>query len=186
MAKITRRSKQTPTSYLLAIDPGEAHCGMALMRRDGTSGEAEKDWACIAAWTVDPDECIRYTASALMVGVHRTEQDEQRAERHGSDALPIDTLVIEEFRLYPWASEEQAFSEIPTIKVIGVLEYLHRAHNRLGGACTLVKQSAQIKKPTRAICRARKVISKAGSTHAKDAQLHAWYHLLRLGETEAI
>lgn len=151
--------------HLLAIDPGDVHVGMALFEGD----------RCIAAWEVDPDECVRYVASGLT----------------GHQEPSIDTLVVEKFVLYPWMAQQQSFSEFHTVELIGVLKYIHRAAANLAAKDgkeppVLELQPATIKDPTRNILRGKGVVSvakrdKAGN-HAADAELHGYYYLLR--ETE--
>lgn len=51
----------------------------------------------------------------------------------------IDILVVEAFRLYPKLAREQGYSDFPTPKLIGVIEFLGRKHQvpvHLQGAST--------------------------------------------------
>lgn len=87
-------------------------------------------------------------------------------------------IAIEEFRLYPDKAALQAYSNMPTSKLIGVLEYIARKQ----GAQAFL-QPADIKRPTEALMKARgmkhlAVVRKQGG-HAKDAETHAVYRLLK-------
>lgn len=133
---------------VLAIDPGERHCGMAWFI----------DGKCTQAIERLPGECIIQVRLDLEV----------RA---------IDVLVVEEYRLYPWKAAQQAFSQIKTIEVIGVLRYLFAIHGT--DAMTWVEQGASIKEPTQGILRAKGLKKRAkGSQHALDAELHGYYYLM--------
>lgn len=154
---------------LLAIDPGEVHVGLAVFH-DGT---------CIDAFEMAPHETIVLVRDLL-----------SRRRLH--------TLVVEQFRLYPWLAEQQAFSDFKTVELIGVLRYLwatrgeldtgeltNKQGERLATAiewCTWVENPATIKTPTRAILKARKIKSTAARLraggHASDAELHGYHYLL--------
>lgn len=153
---------------ILAIDPGEKHCGLAYFE------DTDSEWHVVSSWEEEPDECVM-TAYRLM-----TEEG-------------LNVLVVEEFRLYPWKSEQQGFSQIKTVEVIGVLRYLHmRAAALLEGHGALPvtewrEQGASIKKPTAAICNAKGIKTTPKSNrHMKDAQLHGWYYILKELEGEDV
>lgn len=147
---------------ILAIDPGEVHCGLAYFEDD------DSDWHLVSSWELDPWECV-WTAFRMIA----------------EDGL--DFLVVEEFRLYPWKSQQQGFSQIKTIEVIGVLRFLHRRAMELGHECEWEEQGASIKKPTAGITNAKgiKPMSKSNK-HMKDAQLHGWYFIMKKIEGEEI
>lgn len=147
---------------ILAIDPGEVHCGMAYFEDDNES------WHLVSSWELEPNDC-EWTAFRMI-----TEEN-------------LDTLIVEEFRLYPWKSEQQAFNQIRTVEVIGVLRFLYGRAVELGHECKWKEQGASIKKPTAAIINAKGIKAMKGSNrHMKDAQLHGWYHILHDLEGEAI
>jgi hypothetical protein len=116
------------------------------------------DETCIKAWEETPADAIIFIR-------------EEVAE--------LDVLVIEEFRLYPWMLDNQAWSDLPTCQLIGVLKYLHAVHG--DASVKLVMQAATIKKPTARILRARRIVSQAKRSraggHAYDAELHGWHYL---------
>lgn len=150
------RRVQFATFPTLAIDPGDVHCGMALFN----------EGKCLDAWKMKPVECERFVQSALR------EQE-------------IQALVVEEFRLYPWESDAQAWSQFLTVEVIGVLRWLWLTE---GTNCIWKEQGANIKKPSRGILRMRKIKSmakaKGAGGHALDAELHGYHFLLRYSEQE--
>ena len=137
-----------------AIDPGDTHCGMASFAADHWTQGA---YACV--WTNEhtPLDCLQLVNEAIRDGV--------------------EYLVIEEFRLYPWVSDQQAWSQLKTSQLIGALKTTY-LQNRQDGQY-LVMQPASIKKPTTAQLRKRKIPSKAKlakvGRHCQDAELHGWY-----------
>lgn len=149
--------------WMLAIDPGEQHTGVAQFRlwTDGTGWRGE----CVAAWEAPPDEVIAHLAGVL---------------DPSSDHQPkIGVLVVEEWRLYEDRMANLVGTEILTIEVIGVIRYLWRASVRRGSGCEWIQHGARVKTGTRKILRAKQIRSRAnGSTHGKDAELHGWYHLM--------
>jgi hypothetical protein len=86
-----------------------------------------------------------------------------------------DALVVEEFRLYPWATKTLIGSSLATVEVIGVLPYLAGANG-----IPFVTQPASIKVPTMAIAwkRAIALQSRGHSGHAHDGELRGIHHLL--------
>lgn len=164
---------------ILAIDPGETHCGMAYFEDDDDA------WHVVSSWEERPEECFN-TAYRFM-----TEEG-------------LDVLVVEEFRLFPWKSQQQGFSQLKTVETIGVLRYLHRRACELIEASNNVKsnvgkwsepqtlpkwieQGSSILKPTRAICKAKGIRRVRGSNdHEASAQIHGWYYILKVLEGEEI
>lgn len=132
---------------LVAIDPGEIHCGVATWNDSDTDPHV---------YEYDPELLAEVLESWY----------------HGSGWKP--TTVIEEFRLYPWKAQEQGYSQLKTVEVIGVVRHLCR---RFG--VTLVEQSATIKKPTFAQLQARGVLLKGTNQHMRDAEAHGWYYQLK-------
>lgn len=124
---------------------------------------------CVRAWEETPDGCTDQIVDWLLDG--------------------IDAIVVEEFRLYPWAAEQQSFKTFPEVEVIGVIKWLHRTMAEENGSqCRLVMQQASIKEPTTKILRHKKIKSLAKAVgaggHAKDAELHGWHHILKNQENK--
>src|ERR1017187_9871856 len=100
------------------------------------------------------------------------------AEVNEADWLPrfaelvetLDLVVIEEFRLYPGSAPALSWSPMKTVKMIGAMEWIATC---AGVPITL--QSAAVKIPTRAQCKARGIVWKHKSIHARDALLHLHY-----------
>ena len=91
---------------------------------------------------------------------------------------PADTLVIEEFRLYPNKAAAQSWSPMRTSELIGALKWIAAQHD-----AQVVMQPASIKIPTRKQCAARGICyNGVDSIHAKDAWLHLQYFILRGGK----
>lgn len=142
-------------AQVLAIDPGGVHCGMAWF----------EDGACVRVEDTSPDLCIDL-ANHWMLQPH------------------AQTLVIEEFRLYPWMAAQQSFSTFATVETIGALKLARRWN---APHIELVMQPASIKKPTERIMKARKITMLAHAenmgVHCADAELHAYHHTNKTGAT---
>lgn len=179
MTKQQRRPDQ-----LYAIDPGDVHVGLAGFAVDGLSGLPYCEWT--AEYT--PGEAQDLIAARLRAG-------------------QIQTLVIEDFRLYEDKAAEQTGSRMLTPQLIGVLTYLVRVNNRIieetasefvrpqgperwtascrgcRRAVELVFQNADVKRPTLGVLKAKGIKSRAATDrtggHAKDAEIHGWHWLLR-------
>ena len=139
---------------VLAIDPGEVHCGMAEFL----------GLRCYHAYEVEPWECLDIVERSL-----RLEE--------------IDVLVVEKFQLYASKAMSQAGSELGTVKLIGALEYLHRRHGqrvRLVAYPASNKKVIQGMLRAKNIPSEAKR-SRAGG-HALDAELHGYYYLLTESE----
>lgn len=180
------------TSDLIAIDPGDRWTGVAFFK------EEEDGWYCQDA-----------------VEMSREEFEDAFCELIMSDDRPR-IVIYEKFRLYEDKALLQTGSEFDTSQLIGVIKFIVRVHNDHakrhalaqadhkmltceleGGACAdpskpmlevqLVKQPADIKKPTRGILRYKKIKSVAkpiskelyeNRDHVVDAELHGWKHIL--------
>lgn len=182
---------------LIAVDPGDVHCGVAFfVRADNKFG-----WQCTNTEEFSPDDFLDALAETFV------EQDPD-----------WQFLVYEKFRLYADKARLQTGSEFPTAQIIGVVRWLGRTHNRHagehraalengslctcqlpGGTCDparqagqgryvgpveLVCQPADIKKPTAGILRTKGIKSVAKLEgdrlgHRVDAELHGWHFILR-------
>lgn len=113
---------------ILAIDPGETS---GMVRLDISNlvrlGEVRQGVIPVFVRAVDPATLYR--------------------ELEGPGIY--DAVVIEEFRLYPWLATHQSYSTLPTVKVIGVVEYLCAKYDT-----PLYSQRADIKKEARSIAEA--------------------------------
>lgn len=158
----TGQVKSSEQMGVIAIDPGDVHCGMALGILTEQDGKREFD--VVKAWESDPDECADYVASWLVSG-------------------ELAALVVEKFNLYADKAEAQIGSEFPTVQLIGVLKYLVRVANleaeKQGRLCaSLAMYGADTKKSMRNQLRARGItLLPAEADHARDAQLHLWHYV---------
>lgn len=187
---------------LIAVDPGDRWTGVAFFARD-----EEGKWYCQDAQEFDPHDFEDALAETLFLD---------------RDGTPPPIIVYEKWRLYADHAREKTGSEFDTSQHIGVIKYLVRVHNDHvdrheiaekqgkmmtceleGGGCAdpkarpqrveIVKQPADIKKPTRGILNQKKIKSVAGPIakaeyggrdHIKDAELHGWHHIMRTMEEE--
>jgi hypothetical protein len=81
---------------LLAIDPGEKYCGVALFTYD------LNDILAVLTATWDPETLYRKLEHAVL----------------------LDRVVLERYVIYPWALKQHGFASVPTIEVIGVVKHL--------------------------------------------------------------
>lgn len=97
-------------SVLLAVDPGDVHVGLALFTY-GPDADGDEAADCTRAWETDPATAIDLIASWLL-------------------NYQIDTLVVEEFRLYPGKAKQLTGSTMPTCELIGQIKWAHRLDAR--------------------------------------------------------
>jgi hypothetical protein len=128
---------------VVAIDPGEKHCGIAWFN----NGE-------FTAITMSPDKFLNQLHKLMLAGDN------------------LMTLVVEEFRLFPWKSGVQAFSQMSTCEVIGVIKYLARLYNQ-----EVVFQKPSDVKSFVSDNKLRQAGMLTGDSHAKDASRHLFYYL---------
>lgn len=83
--------------FVLSIDPGELHCGVA--------------------WSQGPEVVKTVTWAPAMLF------DYLEGYVDGTQRKP-EVLVYESYHLYPWLLQEQGFSEVLTAQHIGVIRYL--------------------------------------------------------------
>lgn len=105
---------------ILAIDPGHT-CGLATLRirDDGVLG-------------IPYDHQVQSVRPGHVYHLLETEE--------------FDVVVAEEFRLYPWLATHQAFSELKTVRVLGVIEWLAAKRG-----FPFYEQRADIKKEARSL-----------------------------------
>lgn len=193
-----RRVWATPVkadTELVAIDPGDRWTGVAFFATDDDGG-----WYCQDAQEFAPHEFEDALAELILL----------------DRSTPPPIIVYEKWRLYGDKAALQTGSEFEASQHIGVIKYLVRVHNEhvdrheaaeaagkmmtcelQGGQCEdpakrpqrieIVKQGAEIKKPTAGILRTKKIKSVAkpiarelygGRDHVVDAELHGWKHIL--------
>lgn len=90
-----------------------------------------------------------------------------------------DQIVMEEYRLYPWLLQQQGFSAVETVEIIGVVKHLARQRG-----WPVEMQPASIKKPAEGITRTRGIRLVGRTRHARDAELHGWYWILKKREAD--
>lgn len=145
----TGEIRRAAQQAVVAIDPGDVHCGMAL-GIVSTSGQ----FICTRAWEATPNECADEVAGWLLAG-------------------ELQAVVVERFSLYADKAATQVGSSFPTAELIGVLKYLVR----VAGSASIAIQGADIKKSMRAQLAARGIkLLPAEADHARDAQLHLWHY----------
>lgn len=126
----------------MAIDPGDKHCGTAYFV-DG-----------VCKWTKDmtQDELFDWL------------------EDHRVGAGELFEVVLEEFRLYPWKSDAQSFSQMLTAEAIGVVKFICKRRDWI-----VTPARTANKKPVFAIMRKRGERLIGRTQHEKDAQAHGYY-----------
>lgn len=138
---------------ILAVDPGEEHCGLAVFQGGECVWTGEKEPVGLFDW--------------LALG----------AALWSRDTLQWDTVVVEEFRLFPKRAAAQAWSRFGTVEVIGALKEWCRRER-----VELVMQPASVLKPTASILRARGIeLRSKGAPHARSAEQHGWHYLMAAG-----
>lgn len=131
----------------LAIDPGDT-TGWATFRVDGSA-------ITYGQWT---------GKEAVYDNLVQMLHDE-----------PIQLIILEDFRLYPWKSMEQAWSQLNTVRIIGAIECI----------CTLRKlkyvlQSTSVK-PLGYRYAGIQPPKNHKESHGPDAYVHGVYYLQKQG-----
>lgn len=93
----------------------------------------------------------------------------------------IDAVVIEDYRIYSWKTDEHAWQSVHTLRLLGAIEWVC---HELG--LPLIKQSAQ---QAKGFCDDLKLeawgVYKVGQRHARDAIRHAcYYQLFRVAQIQ--
>jgi len=145
--------------YVLAIDPGDAHVGIASW-----GGARPDDRDAIFDW----EGVLAYEESAARA----VDLIDQILAIKSSDAI----LVLEEFRLYPDRAREQSWSQMQTSEMIGAIKLVARRRG-----VKVVEQGASIKKATRAQLKKRGIKQVGKGGHARDAELHLAHYCLKEG-----
>ena len=156
---IARDLFESLPEWTVAVDPGET-VGMAVRSRAlpiGMKYPSPEDHLMVL--TLDPDRAHDEFAQFCL-----------RASRAG--VRP--TLVIEEYRIYPDKAMVHAGKTVPTAECIGAFKYIARRMK-----CNVIEQASSVKQTTAAMLRTRGVVLQGKSEHAKDAELHMWYPVLR-------
>lgn len=138
--------------YVLAIDPGDIHVGWAEYNSADPPIRAGE-------WTAD--EAVERVGYELKMGI--------------VGMLDV-VLVVEEFVLYPGQDRRTTWTKQSTSEMIGALKHVARQLE-----VPVVEQGANIKKPTRAQLPARGIHQVGSGTHARDAELHLYYYILKEG-----
>ena len=83
-------------------------------------------------------------------------------------------LVVENYRIYPWRSKQHEWSEVPTLRYIGMIQYIAASRG--------IPVSLQMAQLAKVFATDRKLKSwglyKADKKHANDAIRHGCYFLL--------
>jgi hypothetical protein len=162
-----RPEKKDNITRIMSIDPGDVHNGIAIGNLDPDEEEGRQ---LKIRWQADWD---RFKLIAEM------------EEYLNSQVVRVDAILIEKFVLYPWMARQQGFSEFPTVKIIGIIEYFA---GRLD--VPLIKMDTSNKNPAVAVARANqprllktygnrakgKVYFTGSNEHERDALAHlAWF-----------
>lgn len=147
---------------MLAVDPGSRNTGLARFSISLVNGEQKLDMSTSTLrvpkeWDVRSPEAFDWMMDAFMQLF-----EQQR----------FDDVVVEMFRLYPWKSEQQGFSNMATSQLIGVLRCLCTMYET---PCHL--QGAQWKEAGAAKMRLFGRSHVGRNLHERDAEVHGWLWL---------
>ena len=84
---------------LISIDPGEKHCGVAVVQNRVIT--STHDYSPAALFDYLNAECAKES---------------------------LHVIVCEEFRLYPWKAQQPGFSTLETVEIIGTIKWLCKQH----------------------------------------------------------
>lgn len=142
--------------YLLAIDPGTRHCGMASFARD------EEGWHLNSTSDVLPIDCVTETKDWLTA--LRT------SEKLGQ-------LVVEGYQLYPGKLQEQGMSRMGTPEIIGALKWVFIESRDDGFEGWFKEQGASVKSSGVRFMEENGIAITGSNVHKRDAEAHGWYRI---------
>lgn len=153
---------ETGPVFVVGIDPGDEHCGVAVV---SVTWSPTEGGVILPRRAVElaPDDCADHLASWLLEGW-------------------VDAVAVERFSLYGDRASAQIGSQMETAQLIGVLRYVTRLANRGRRDAgqpevPFALQGADVKKGIRAQAKARGIeLIPASADHPRDAQLHAVYY----------
>lgn len=132
----------------------------------------------IPVLSIDPGE--KHNAAAFWLdGVlqwQSTQSQDDLGDQIEDQIIPVFqqgglVVVIEGYYLYPWLLQQQGFSEVRTVEMIGVVRRLCRR-----SGVELVVQKATIKKPAFAIAAYNDMVVPGRNQHERDAWAHGFYY----------
>lgn len=91
----------------------------------------------------------------------------------------LDSVIVEDFRLYTWKAQQQSWSRLETVKLIGAVEILGKMNN-----IPVVLQSPA-HKPIAYMWAGLKVPKNHDMSHETDAFVHGVYYLQKHGVRRA-
>lgn len=164
---------------LAPLEWGQSRFGGSIT---GPTARPDPKHAPYYTWVVAKQADVLYLLSHVrpLLRVRHQQADEglralHRVKTIGALLKPVELLVVEEFRLYPWVLQEGGldFDEVRTARAIGALEFIARAKNM-----DLILQPATVKEPSME-AGARELFQTPlhENRHANDAILHGWYHV---------
>lgn len=181
---------------MIAIDPGDVYTGVAFFEEDP---DEPYGWRCIDAQEFEPDVFLDGLAESLIDGdldvvifeKFRLYADKARMQT-GSEFLTAQSIGVIRWLVRNHNAHMRRHIQADTPGSAEILSC-----EQAGGPCAtpknefhevlLVKQPADIKKPTRGILRGKKIKSVAkpisvkeygGRDHVVDAELHGWKWIL--------
>lgn len=99
-------------SYLVvAIDPGDSWCGLALFCLDRDGRHQCDCLDCSRGGKVRLCEALTLEPNQLYIWLE-------------TNLRTLHSIVLERYQLYPWLARQQGFSEFPTAQCVGVVGYL--------------------------------------------------------------
>ena len=146
---------------IVAVDPGGVHVGVAIFKKK------PRGWVCDWAGEMTPVLFEDWLDLKLASG-------------------GINTLIVEEWKLFADKAAQQIGSHMETSQLIGSIKYIYRKANKSWPAreVELLWQSPNIKIPTRSVLKAREIemtskILGVPGDHASDAELHGYFYILK-------
>lgn len=143
--------------FIAFIDPGDVHVGIAFYEQIDT-----KHWGAVLTKEITPEQTEDLIADLIV-----------------NPELVV--LGWERFKLFGHLATQQIGSEFWTSQLIGVMKYLARTKGHPD--LEIVIQDPSIQVSTEKIARAKGVALHSVTTkqgpHAKSAELHALYYLMR-------
>ena len=116
-----------------------------------------------------------FTSEGKLITTGTTKGKQELYDLLRSMPRSVQAVICEDFKLYPWKSNQQAWSQLDTVRYIGAVELWCAVTNR-----TLILQPSSVKPVGYAWAGMRPTTRKSES-HSMDAYVHGVYYLQSIG-----
>lgn len=157
------RNSGTFKGRLLALDPGETTGWSIWDSHDNASRYEMHSCGQLPTWDKEAQAGTMFPIIPAVQGFAKF-----------IEGLDIDQVIMEVYRVYEWKADSHSWSDVPTLRIIGVIETILHQHN-----IPYWFQTAQVAKNFATDDRLKEWgFYQRGQRHSRDSMRHALYFLL--------